>query len=208
MSAPGPLVVLAAVITAIALPAVGSGANMNSTSANPHNTVHADGPANYLHLRSLATDPFGTTGYASRRGSSSSQVAATGMDTTLDVDLGGNKNANNRVFDRVFTLDAASPLPAGASPITVAVSLAPDPVSGAQPITAATLTDLAGAAAPASLTAGQRRQLNVTLNTMSLPANTLYAPTVTITVTFAGYSGSFLSYVVPVRVWTGNGAGP
>jgi hypothetical protein len=130
------------------------------------------------------------------------------MDDTLAVKLGGNRNTLARTFDRMLTLDAVSPLPAGASPITIAVTLAPDPASGLQPITAATLTDLAGVPASASITAGQRRQLNLTISTLTLAPNTLYVPTVTLTVTFAGYSGGFLNYVVPVEVYTGNGAGP
>lgn len=202
------LAVVAAALTAVALPAVRSGATMNSTSANPGATVAADSPANYFHLRSLTTDPFGTTGYASRRGSSPVQAAATGMDATLAVDLGGNKNQTGRVFTRVLTLDGASPLPAGASPITVAVTLEPDPATGLQPLVGATLTDLAGAAAPAALTEGQRRQLNLTVTTQGMAQNTLFVPTVTLTATYAGYAGGFLNYVVPVTVWTGNGAGP
>jgi len=38
--------------------------------------------------------------------------------------------------------------------------------------------------------------------------NVLHTATVTLRVTYPGYSGSFLSYDVPVSVWDGNGAGP
>jgi hypothetical protein len=181
---------------------------MNSTSANPGSTVAADTPVNYLRMWSQSTDPFGTTGYAVRRNSSPATPAATGSAMTLSVHLGGNRNVNGLVHSRVLTVDAVSPLPPGASPITIGVALQPDPATGAQPITGATLTALNGSAASATITAGTRRQLNLTLDTRSLASNTYYVPTVTLTVTYAGYAGGFLNYVVPVRIWTGTGAGP
>jgi len=202
------LAVIAAVLAALAMPAVRSGATLNSTSANPGNTVTADHPLNYLRTWSQSTDPFGTTGYAIRRNSSPATPAATGAATTLYVDLGGNRNVNNLAHNRVLTVDAVSPLPAGSSPITVAVTLQPDPASGLQPIVSSSLTTLAGVPAPNLLLAGDRRQLNLVVKTTGMPQNTLYVPTVTITVTFAGYSGGFLSYVVPVEIWNGNGVGP
>jgi hypothetical protein len=202
------LAVIAAAATAVALPAVRSGATMNSPSANPGTKVSADSPVNYLRMWSQSTDPFGTTGYAVRRNSSPAVPAATGSGMTLAVHLGGNRNVNGQVFSRVLTVDAVSPLPAGSSPITIGIALQPDPATGAQPITSATLTALNGSAASATITAGVRRQLNLTLDTRSLANSTYYVPTVTLTVTHPGYAGGFLNYVVPVRIWSGTGAGP
>ena len=202
------LAVIAAVLGALALPAVRSGATMNSTSYDPGNTVAAERPLNYLRMWSQSTDPYGTTGYAIRRNSSPATPAATGAATTLYVKLGGNRNVKNEDYTRVLTVDAVSPLPPGSSPVTVAVTLQPDPASGLQPIVAATLPTLAGAPLPGVLLAGDRRQLDLTVTTRGMPQDVLYTPTVTITVTFAGYSGGFLSYVVPVEIWNGNGAGP
>lgn len=202
------LAVIAAVVGALALPAVRSGATMNSTSANPGNTVAADRPLNYLRMWSQSTDPYGTTGYAVRRNSSPATPAATGAATTLYVKLGGNRLVTNQAFNRTLTVDAVNPLPAGSSPITVGVTLQPDPASGLQPISSWTLTAMGGGSASPTFAAGTRRRLNLWVTTAGMPTNTLYTPTVTITVTFGGYSGGFLSYVVPVEIWNGNGAGP
>ena len=114
----------------------------------------------------------------------------------------------------MLTLQARNPLPAGASPLTVTVALAADPASGRQPLTGATFSALdgSGAGPTATLTAGAKRQLNVTVRTQPnnvFPGNNvLHTPTVTLRVTYPGYSGGFLSYVIPVSVWDGNGAGP
>ena len=198
----------------LALPAIRSDARFNTVSANPANAVAADSPGNYLALYSESTDPAGLTGYATKRLSSPAVPAATGSDLTLAAALGGFKNQNTTTITRVLTLQALDPLPAGASPLTVSVALAADPVTGRQPLTGATFSALdgSGAGPTATLTAGAKRQLNVTVRTQPnnvFPGNNvLHTPTVTLRVTYPGYSGSFLSYDVPVSVWDGNGSGP
>lgn len=201
---------LAAAAT-LALPAVRSDARFNSVSANPANAVAADGPDNYLRLYSQATDPAGLTGYAVKRGSSPVVPAATGASDTLAVALGAWKNENGTTLARVLTLQALSPLPAGASPLTVTAALSADPVSGRQPLSQLTFSDTSGAnaAATATLVAGAKKQLNLRVVTKGFPGNnTLLRPTITLTVTYPGYSGTFLSYAIPVGVWDGNGSGP
>ena len=204
---------LAAAVT-LALPAMHSDARMNSRSANKANAVTADTPANYLRLYSQASDPAGLTGYATKRLSSPTAPAATGANLTLAVALGGFKNQSTTSVTRVLTLQALNPLPAGASPLTVTAALAADPVTGRQPLTGATFSALdgSGAGPTATLTAGEKRQLNLTVRTQPnsvFPGNNvLHTPTVTLRVTYPGYTGTFLSFVVPVTVWDGNGAGP
>ena len=204
---------LAATVT-LALPVIRSDAAFNSVSANRANAVAADSPGNYLRLYSQASDPAGLTGYATKRLSSPAVRAATGADLGLTVALGGFKNQSTTAIARVLTLQARNPLPAGASPLTVTVSLAADPVTGRQPINGASFSALdgSGAGPTATLTAGAKRQLNLTVRTQPsnvFPGNNvLHTPTVTLRVTYPGYSGSFLSYVVPASVWDGNGAGP
>lgn len=198
----------------LALPAIRSDARFNSVSANPANVVAADSPSNYLALYSQATDPAGLTGYATKKNSSPLVPAASGSDLTLAAALGGYKNQNTLTLTRVLTLQALSPLPAGASPLTVTAALSADPVSGLQPITAVTFSNLdgSGAGATATLTAGVKRQVNLTIRTQPSSVfkgnNVLHTATLTLRVTYPGYSGSFLSYDVPVSVWDGNGAGP
>jgi len=204
---------LAAAVT-LALPAMRSDARMNTRSANRANAVTADSPANYLRLYSQGTDPAALTGYATKRGSSPLVPAATGASDTLAVALGGFKNQNTTSVTRVLTLQALNPLPAGASPLTVTVALAPDAVTGRQPLSGASFSALdgSGAGPTATLTAGAKRQLNLTVRTQPnnlFPGNNvLHTPKVTLQVTYPGYTGTFLSYLVPVGVWDGNGDGP
>lgn len=207
------LVALACLAAAIslALPAVRSDARFNSTSTDPQNKVTADNPVNYLRLYSQSTDPTGLTGYATKKLSNPLAPAATGADDTLAVKLGGYKNDNGTTVNRVLTLQAVSPLPAGASPLTVTASLAPDPVSGRQPLSQITFSDTTGAnaVATATLTAGVKKQLNVRVTTKMFPGNNqMHTPVITLTVTHPGYAGAFLNYTVPVGVWDGNGSGP
>ena len=117
---------LAATVT-LALPAVRSDATFNSRSANQASAVLADDASNYLRLYSQATDPAGLTGYATKENSSPLVPAATGSSGTLAVALGAWKNEKGTDLTRVFTLQARSPLPAGASPLTVTASLEADP---------------------------------------------------------------------------------
>jgi len=211
------LLVAAAWLTAtvtLALPAIRSDASFNDVSTNKANSVVADSPANYLHLYSQATDPARLAGYAVKKNSVPATPAAAGADNTLKVDLGGYKNQSALVISRALTLQAHSPLPAGAAPLTVTASLAADPVTGLQPITAVSFsnTDGSGAAPTATLTAGQKRQINVTIRTQPSSVfkgnNVLHTTTLTLKVTYPDYNGDFLAFTVPVSVWDGNGAGP
>jgi len=204
---------LAATLTLV-LPAIRSDARFNSVTTNKNQTVAADSPNNYLRLYSQETDPAGLTGYATKRLSSPLVPAATGADLALAVALGGFKNQNTTSITRVFTLQALNPLPPGASPLTVTAVLAADPVTERQPLTGASFSALdgSGAGPTATLTAGAKRQLNLTVRTQPnnvFPGNNvLHTPTVTLQVTYPGYTGTFLSFVVPVSVWDGNGVGP
>jgi hypothetical protein len=195
-----------AAAVSLALPAVRSDARFNSRSADPHR-IAADQPVNYLRLYSQSSDPGGLTGYATKRLSNPLVPAATGDDGTLAVELGAYKNDKGTTVNRVLTLEAVNPLPAGASPLNVTATLAPDPVTGRQPVGQVTFSDTNGAnaAATATLTAGVKKQLNLRVTTQGFPGNgVLHLPTVT----HPGYAGAFLDYPVKVSVWDGNGAGP
>jgi hypothetical protein len=204
---------LAATAT-IALPAIRSDARFNSVSTNQANVVAAESPANYLGLISQSHDPAGLKGYGTKRLSSPVVPAASGVDASLQAALGGYKNQGATTVTRVLTLQALNPLPAGVTSLTVTPTLAADPVTGKQPLTAVSISALdgSGAGPTATLTAGAKRQLNVTVRTQpnsQVPGNTvLHTPTVTLLITYPGYSGSFLNFTVPVSVWDGNGDGP
>jgi hypothetical protein len=202
---------LAAICAIVAaLPA--SGANFASRTTS-RATVATDAVANYLRLYSDASDPdWVLFPYATKRNSSPAVYAATGVDDTLSVALGGYKNTNNTSIPRVFTVQARSTLPAGVSSITVTATLLPDP-GGKQPLTGYSFTNMLGlgAATTVTLGAGDKRWLNLSasMRGSQFPGNNqLYRPTVRITVRYTGYTGNFLSYDVPVTIWDGNGAGP
>ena len=201
---------LAAAVT-LALPAVRSDATFNDRSVNRANAVMADEASNYVRLYSQSTDPSGLTGYAVKRGAVPIVPAATGADGTLAVALGGFKNVNLLAHARVLTLQARTPLPSGASPLTVTASLTADPLTGRQPLSQITFANVGGAGPTptATLTAGVKKQLDVRVTTKSFPGNNyMLRPALTLTVTYPGYTKGFLSYRIPITVWDGNGAGP
>ncbi len=63
-----------------------------------------------------------------------------------------------RRIARVFTLQALTPLPAGASPLTVTASLAADPITGKQPITAVGFSNTDGSGSGPTATLDRRRE--------------------------------------------------
>jgi hypothetical protein len=201
------------VLLALALVAVPvSRANFNSTVTRP-STFTTELVSNYLKLFSDAADTTPLTGYADKRNSSPVVKAATGADAGIDVALGGYKNTNNTAIPQVLTLQAPATLPNGITSITVTATLIADAASGKQPLTGYTFSPLGGGAGTASvtLTPGQKVWLNLSasMKGSAFPGNNqLYEPRVRVTVRYTGYSGTFLSYEVPVSIWDGNGAGP
>ena len=195
--------VTALLVTGVLHPPQSSGANFTAAAgAAPGNSIKADSVTNYLHLFSQGTDPAGLTGYAVKQGSSPSVVAATGSDLGLALQLGGWKNAGT--MNRVLTLQAAATLPAAS--ITVTTTVPPVP---SQPVSSATINAVgsAGGTTSVTLTPGVKRQLNI--NVSKLPGNNaLYNGTIQLSVTWTGYTGTFLTYSVPFTIWDGNGGGP
>jgi hypothetical protein len=199
-----------ALLAAVAVPA--SGADFSDGSSNQA-SITTESVTSFLRLWSQGTDPAGLTGYAVKKNSSPAVVAATGADTGLAVALGGYKNDLGTTIPRVITLQARNPLPPGVTSLTISGALVADPTSPRQPLTGFTFSPLSGAPASSTvtLTAGQKVQLNVSVrlkNNVFPGNNTLYNPAVSLTVTYPGYAGNFLTYAVPMSVWDGNGAGP
>jgi hypothetical protein len=186
-----------------------SGADLTSTSSNPGNTLTGDSPGRYLHGYSQATDPTGLTPYAAVSGSPL-VPAATGVDSTLSVNLGSYKNVLPTTITRVLVVAAPNPLPSGITAVTVRIALAVDPTSGLQPITATTFAAANGtgtcSGSTVTLAAGQRCQLNLTITTrvnQGFTNNSSYTPVLYLIANFTGYTGSsFLDYPVPVAIST------
>jgi hypothetical protein len=205
--------VAAALLGAVAVLAVtvpSSGANFSAARTNPGNTVTADTPGRYLHGYSQGSDPTGLTAYATTAGTAPVVPAATGADGTLSVALGNYKNASDTTIARVLVVAAPNPLPSGVASITVRLALAADPGTGLQPIVGTTFAAANGtgtcSGSTVTLAAGNRCQLNLTVNTRvnrGFSNNSSYAATVYLIANFPGYSGSsFLDYAVPVTIRT------
>lgn len=203
------LIALAA-LACLAAPTVWSDARFTAQTSNRANALSVDVTSRYLRAYSQSSNPTGLTGYATRRGSSPLVPAATGMDLGLTVNAGGYNNTNGTTANRVFTLTTPATLPNGVTSVTVALLLAADPVTGAQPISAATIATTANVAqgTTVSIGPGATRQVNLTIRTKNLTAGLQYIPKVVVQVTYSGFSGGFLSYLVPVKIYAGNGPGP
>jgi hypothetical protein len=198
------LVLVAALCVLVAAAVPSSGASFTGRQSSIGSTVRADSPANYLHLYSQSTDPAGLTGYADKRLSSPAVKAATGSDLTLKLALGNYRNGGT--MNRAFTIQAAGTLPA--SPLTVALSVSvPSAGWSGTPATIANVGSTGGSAT-ATLTANTKRQVNITIP--ALPRQgVLYTGTLTVKVTYPGYTGTFLTYTVPISVYDGTtGGGP
>ena len=205
----GALLILVA-LAVVAVPVTGANFNSRVTTSG---TVSTELVSDYLKLFSDAADTSPLTGYADKRNSSPVVKAATSADAGLTVALGGYKNTNVTPIPQVLTLQAPSPLPNGIASITVTATLVADGPSGKQPLTGYTFSPLGGGAGTANvtLTPGQKVWLNLSASMKGslFPGNNLlYNPRVRLTVRYTGYSGTFLSYEVPVSIWDGNGAGP
>ncbi len=176
-----------------------SGAFFTARSASEL-TVTADRIQNWLHLYSQSTDPDGDTGYALRAGVDPPTPAATGMDETLAVDL-GTVSTNNVTFLRVFTVKVPAPLPQG-DRVTVTAYVLRDPQRPWQPIRSIGFSPLGpggGFTNPISIGSGQKYQLNLLVRIPPSQAGT-YDLTIRLTLTYAGYSGTFYQYLVPLKV--------
>jgi hypothetical protein len=166
---------------------------------------------NWLHVYSQSTDPEHLTGYATRRGSSPLVPAATGVDGTIAVHLGGFNTTANTSVNRVVTIKAVSPFPvAGLTQISAQAYLIADPVTGGQPINGIGFASVGGTQRtnPITLTAGQKRQMNLRVRMRNLTWGTLYQPRVQIVVTYTGFTTVYYRYEFVVKAFYGSGAGP
>jgi type II secretory pathway pseudopilin PulG len=189
---------LVLLLTVAALLRVGWSGAVFSSASNSTVSVSVAGATSLLRLYSQSSDPDGLTGYFVQRGGST--PAATGTDKTLSVNL-GTFGTNNTTCNRVFTIKAPSSFPSGVTSITVTATVSADPTTGAQPINSFGFAAVNNTARnnPVTLTAGQKMQCNLRVQ-VPRPSGTVYRPTLTITMTYTGYSGSFFQYSVPISM--------
>jgi hypothetical protein len=206
-----PVLGLVVVVVALLSSSVGSTSASLVDTSKSSVAGGADTVTRYLHVYSQSTDPDGLTGYYSRQGATPAQPAATGSDFTLSANLGGVGLPDNLTATSVFTVAVVSPLPRSLANVTVAATLVADAGTGLQPLRKVSITDIDGTSGSASrvLTAGQKVQFTVGIHANgSYPADTQLIPHVLITVTYSGFSTTYYQYDVPVKVYTGTGAGP
>ena len=157
----------------------------------------------WLHVYAEDTDPGGLTGYAIRRLSSPPTPAASGEDDAVVVDLGGFPDANQTFdFSRTITIMTPAAFPeAGVTQVTVAVTLAPDPATGDQPLRQVRIGIIgnAGGAATVTMAAGEQRQVNVTVRTRKqfILGQTMY-PRVVLTLSYTGGPTGYFAYEIPM----------
>jgi hypothetical protein len=177
-----------------------SGANFTTASSSTV-SVSTGTVQSLLHLYSQSSDPDGLGSYYTQP--TSGALAATGTDATLAVNLGKQTNSNTSE-NRVFTVKAPATLPTGITTLTLTASVTSDPTTGLQPINSYGFNALGGTGRTTSmtLTAGQKLQVNVRTN-VARPIGTVYHPTLVITVTYSGFTGTFLKYTVPFTVTSG-----
>ena len=207
------LVLAALALLGLTVPA--SDARFNKVTTNT-STIAADSAGAYFHVYSQSTDPGGVTGYATRRLSSPLVPAATGADDAIAVHMGGWRNQNATYVDRVVTIKAPATFPAGVTQLTLHGARNPDPTTGEQPLTAGRFQRMndTGGGATITLSPGEQVELDleVTMRPPDFPnggagSGLTYTPTVTVWATWTGYTDDFYAYVIPVRVYNGNGPG-
>jgi hypothetical protein len=171
-----------------------SGAALTARADSPQ-TVTAQSVASWLSQYSQATDPDGLTGYAA--GGSSADATLT-YQTTLsltEILFGATRN-------RAWTVKAPASFPEGVTSVTVTLTVLEDP-AGATGLGARLNTvGSTGGSTSLTLTAGAKRQINLSTPILNglLPTGRTYTPRVLVTVTFAGNAGAFLRYSVPVAI--------
>lgn len=204
------MVLLAAVLAgALAAPAV-AWAVFTSQSQNTV-TASADSVTNWVGAYSQGTDPLSLTGYLTRQGCGT-QPAASGQGLALSVNLGGVGRVSQKEYDMAFALVTPKTFPESQSIITVTASASPDPSTGLQPLQAEEMNILHGAGGVSSydfVPGNVVGQMNLVVDTShGFAANHQYVPVVHVTVTFSGETSGFLTYEIPVKVYTGSGCGP
>lgn len=194
------LVALSALIGARLL-SEGSAASFTSHSANTANHVAAADVASWLTLDSQASRPAGCSHYAQQAQSSPSLPAASGLSDSLAVNLGTVTN-QKLTFVCVFSKSTPASFPESLSNVSVTLSATADQSTGIQPLSDYYFADDADNYLGRSTNEppGTTGHVDVVVNTRHLSGT--YIPHLIISVTYAGFSGGFLSYQIPVTVAT------
>lgn len=191
------VVVCAAVVVLLCIGFVAFSGAVFTSGSTSNVRATTDTIQNWLHVYSQSTDPNGLTGYYIDP--SDGLPAGTGIDATASIGMGHIQSRKNTICRRTLTIATPTSFPTGTS-CTITATLVADPATGQQPInkygfgnisTSNTYTN------PITLNAGQKYQLNIRVNP---PAALTYQPTIVLTVTYTGYTGSYYQYSIPVSI--------
>ena len=201
------LILLAVVAVALATAAVGLSLASFTFTSETRIGASASRTSDWVHLYSEGTDPNQATIYTHKRtiNGGSGTVAATGQDTTLQVDLGGFPDKNNWTypFVTVFSVVTPAQFPDPAvTQVTVSATLVAD--VNDQPLTLPGFTAFGPTGdGPTSvaLGPGQKYQFNVTVKTRKkFTQGETYLPHVLVDVTWSGVPAGYFRYDIPVSV--------
>jgi hypothetical protein len=201
--------VCAVVVVLAALTVVRSSGAIFNARTTSKVAATTDKIQSWVHLYSQSTDPDGQTGYFSRRGSSPAVPAATGMDDTIAVYLGGFTGTTT--CNRVISLKTLATFPdTSITQVTLAASTVADTATGKQPINSIGFSAWGGTSRTTPVTIGKsvQDQLTLQISVSGLTSGTLYTPHVRITMTFTGFTTTYYQYDFPVKVYYGTGPGP
>jgi type II secretory pathway pseudopilin PulG len=202
------LVVVASLAAVLSVRATGASFTRASDSTVGVTTATVGG---WLNLYSESTDPDGLGSYYDRNGSSPATPAATGRDTTLAVNLGGQGTSGSATLNRVLTIHTPATFPVGTlTQVTVTATRVADPATSFQPIDSAGFATIGSGSRTASVPLGKnvKYQLNVHLQMNGSTSGKQYIPTVVITITYTGFTTAYYQYTVPMKIYAGSGAGP
>jgi hypothetical protein len=198
------VLVTAAVVSTASV--AGISAAMFTAASDSTVAATADGVQNWVHLYSQSTDPDGLGGYFVCPGTTT--PAATGSDAGLVVDLGVLPRPPGKPVTclRVFTVKTPSAFPApGVTTVTVTLAWQPDPVTGTPLLTGYGLAPVGSGVMtnPATLGAGQKRQLNLDIKMAGVKKGEVVHPSLIVTVTYTGLTVTYYQYTVPFTVTGG-----
>ena len=205
------LVLIVVTASLAAVLSVGS-SSASFTRASDSTVAVTTGAANgWLHLYSQSTDPDGLTAYYVRNASSPAAPAATGVDTTLAANLGGQGTSGAQTRNRILTIKTPTAFPDGSiTQVTVTATTLADVATGFQPIDSVGFATIGGGSRTTPVTLGKngKYQMNVHLQMNGCTSGKQYIPTVVITVTYTGFTTTYYQYNVPVKIYAGTGTGP
>jgi hypothetical protein len=203
------LVPLGLVLVALAAGSIGFSRASFTTSSQTQVRATTAHVHDWLNIYSSSTDVDGDGASYAHQYGSATVYAATGKDENVAVNLGIWKVTTVQTFNYAFKVKSVAAYPVGGvTTVTATVTLGADPTTGKQPITGFGLmpwgTTTAGNTTTQSIagwTTSLKKQMNLRVQFKSgggWAAGVTYRPTLTILLTYSGFTTTYYQYVVPI----------